>query len=62
MVNIREAVQKLHKQDIVFGDLCSTNIIINEASGKCLAMLVDFDWAGNHHKDRYSYAMNPQIK
>ena len=25
-------------------------------------MLVDFDWAGNHHKDHYPYIMNPQIK
>ncbi|CAG8679173.1 403_t:CDS:1, partial [Paraglomus brasilianum] len=62
LADIREAVQKLHEQDIVFGDLRGTNIIINEASRKHCAMLVDFDWAGSHHKDCYPYGINPEIK
>nr|CAG8433003.1 7453_t:CDS:2 [Entrophospora candida] len=46
--NIQEAIDTLHTNDIVFGDLRSSNIMIEKA--------------GIHQKDCYTPMMNPEIK
>lgn len=60
--NIQEAIDTLHINDIVFGDLRSSNIMVKKVNGKLQAMLIDFDWAGIHQKDRYTPKMNPEIE
>ncbi|CAJ0765091.1 24129_t:CDS:1, partial [Entrophospora sp. SA101] len=60
--NIQEAIDTLHTNDIVFGDLCSSNTMIEKVHGKLQVMLIDFGWAGIHQKDRYTPIMNPEIK
>lgn len=59
--NIEEAINTLHTNDIVFGDLRSSNIIVKKVDGKLQGMLIDFDWTGIHQKDRYTSRMNPEV-
>ncbi|KAG5649917.1 hypothetical protein H0H81_001495 [Sphagnurus paluster] len=53
---VKEAVDLLHKKDIVFGDLRDPNILYSEALNQ--VFLVDFDWPGKHEGDRYPTALN----
>lgn len=54
---VREAVQLLHEQDIVFGDLRSNNILY--VASEDHAVLVDFDWPGKDGESRYPATLNP---
>ncbi|CAH1756071.1 2018_t:CDS:2, partial [Entrophospora sp. SA101] len=60
--NIQETIDTLHTSDIVFGDLRSSNIMIEKVDGKLQVKLIDFDRAGIHQKDCYTPIMNPEIK
>lgn len=60
--DVEEAVSLLHSKDIVFADLCDSNIlVIKDENKECHRMLVDFDWAGVNNMDRYPSFMNPDI-
>lgn len=48
--DVEAAVEVLHSNDLVFGDLRTRNILAKSGGG---AMLVDFDWVSQHGKDRY---------
>ncbi|KAL4244178.1 hypothetical protein ABKN59_010944 [Abortiporus biennis] len=55
--DVEKAIKILHKEEIVFGDLRSGNIMCVEsqsqdATTEIHAKLIDFDWAGVHGKDR----------
>jgi hypothetical protein len=52
---VKQAVDILHAQSIVFGDLRLPNIMITEQQ---TPMLVDFDWCGTHATDRYPPRLN----
>lgn len=47
---VESAVQVLHGENLVFGDLRPQNIVLHPEEG---AMLIDFDLAGMHGVDRY---------
>ncbi|KAL5532742.1 hypothetical protein ACEPAF_4516 [Sanghuangporus sanghuang] len=53
--DVKTAVDLLHAQDLVFGDLRVQNIVL-KPKGK--AMLIDFDWVGKHNVDRYPASWN----
>ena len=52
---VKEAVDILHTEFIVFGDLRLPNIVITEPQRP---MLIDFDWCGTHGIDRYPSSLN----
>ncbi|KAG5637887.1 hypothetical protein H0H81_002850, partial [Sphagnurus paluster] len=59
MDDVRSAVDLLHENNLVFGDLRRSNIIIKETEDKKLwAMLIDFDWVGEAGKARYPPFLN----
>jgi len=47
---VSEALETLRKNDLVFGDLRSPNILV---TGQHHVQLVDFDWCGEAGKGRY---------
>ena len=51
--DVTKALDLLHKQDIVFGDLREENLLYLPEDGGCV-MLVGFDAAGRDGEDRYS--------
>ncbi|KAG6910125.1 hypothetical protein DXG01_012884 [Tephrocybe rancida] len=51
---VEQAIQLLHMQDLVFGDLRPPNILI--MNGK--VMIVDFDWCGKAGEARYPPSLN----
>ncbi|CAA7263657.1 unnamed protein product [Cyclocybe aegerita] len=53
---VTEAVQILHGNDIVFGDLRHPNILY--IASKDHVVLVDFDWAGKDGESRYPASLN----
>lgn len=64
--DIRHALEVLHEKNWVFGDLRRPNIMLCERATKTGgteqgAMLVDFDWAGEHGKQRYPLGLNPKV-
>ncbi len=52
---VKQAIDILHSESIVFGDLRLPNVVINDQRKP---MLVDFDWCGNHGIDRYPLSLN----
>ena len=54
---VGEAVELLHKHDLVFGDLRPQNIILDPANGN-RPLLIDFDFTGTHGVDRYPASWN----
>lgn len=56
-----EALELLHGENLVFGDLREANILYLPKDGG-RAFLVDFDRVGEHGKDRYSCCLNPAAK
>lgn len=53
---VRRAVERLHQNDWVFGDLRDTNVVYSEEAKR--AFLVDFDWAGKENLGRYPVLLN----
>ncbi|KAG5633808.1 hypothetical protein H0H81_005158, partial [Sphagnurus paluster] len=57
--DVRSAVDLLHENNLVFGDLRQPNIIIKETEDKKLrVMLIDFDWVGEAGQARYPPFLN----
>ena len=52
---IQEAINILHSNNVVFGDLRPPNILVGDDT----AMLIDFDWCGEAGKGRYPPEINP---
>ncbi|CAG8534579.1 7140_t:CDS:2 [Dentiscutata erythropus] len=48
--NIKEAIDILYKENIMFADLCDSNIFVNKSQ--------DFDWASQEEIECYPYFMN----
>jgi len=59
--DIKRAVELLHANNLVFGDLRSPNIMVYQRDGKNHAMLVDFDWCGLHDQACYTEGLNPDL-
>ncbi|QRV82359.1 kinase domain protein [Ceratobasidium sp. AG-Ba] len=60
---LTEALECLHADNIVFGDLRGPNVMIeNDSSGRPIGVkLVDFDWCGIHQEGKYPLSMNAEI-
>jgi serine/threonine protein kinase len=58
--SLKKALELLHGQGLVFGDLQPPNIL-HSHGGDCV-FLVDFDWVGKHREDRYSPCLNPVVR
>jgi hypothetical protein len=56
---IRRALDVLHGQGYVFGDLRGPNILITKNEE---VKLIDFDWAGVHMKSHYPLLISPNLK
>ncbi|KAJ7429500.1 hypothetical protein B0H11DRAFT_1613085, partial [Mycena galericulata] len=54
ITTLRDAIDKLHAEKLVFGDLRPPNIIVHNSS----VHLVDFDWAGRVGEARYPSTIN----
>jgi serine/threonine protein kinase len=60
-LGVTKALDFLHEQDLVFGDLREPNVLyLPEGEGRVL--LVDFDGVGQDGVDRYSAALNPKAR
>ncbi|CAG8495685.1 11059_t:CDS:2, partial [Paraglomus brasilianum] len=58
LMDIEEAIDKLHTENIVFADLHDSNILVSKSQGQYQGMLIDFDWAGKEEIDCYPSFMN----
>lgn len=56
--DVSHALELLHREKFVFGDLRESNILYLPNKGR--ALLVDFDSVGQDGKDRYSACLNPE--
>jgi serine/threonine protein kinase len=56
---LKKALEILHKENIVFGDLRSPNVILR---GENKPLLIDFDWAAIEMFGRYPDTMNGDIE
>ena len=60
-LGVTKALNFLHEQDSVFGDLREPNVLyLPEGEGRVL--LVDFDGVGQDGVDRYSATLNPKAR
>jgi hypothetical protein len=59
MDQIRHALDILHDQGYVFGDLRPQNVMITKNEE---VKLLDFDWAGIHKESRYPLLMSSSLK
>jgi len=51
---VKDAIDIIHSNQLVFGDLRRPNILV----GNDIAMLVDFDWCGKSGEGRYPSEIN----
>ncbi|CAG8681579.1 24933_t:CDS:2 [Cetraspora pellucida] len=56
--DVKEAIDKLHEESIVFADLRDSNILVDKSQGRYKGMLIDFDWAGKDEIECYPSFMN----
>ncbi|CAE7183802.1 unnamed protein product [Rhizoctonia solani] len=57
--DIKKALEILHKNSLVFGDLRPPNVLITRTdNGSLRGQLVDFDWCGIEGKANYPVGMN----
>ncbi|KAF8601301.1 hypothetical protein BDV93DRAFT_475718 [Ceratobasidium sp. AG-I] len=56
--DVEKAVDMLHKENLVFGDLRAPNVIVVKRGDKTGGMLVDFDWCGTVGDAKYPPGMN----
>ena len=59
--DIAAALDILHSENIVFGDLRLPNIMCTEENSSLRVRLVDFDWADKDGKDRYPVTINHDL-
>jgi serine/threonine protein kinase len=57
-LKIKEALNQLHENGLVFGDLRSPNVMITPAMG---VRLIDFNWAGEKGQAKYPCLISPEI-
>ena len=58
--DVSKALELLHEQELVHGDLREANVLYLPGGGG-RALLVDFDGVGRDGDDRYSACLNPNI-
>ena len=58
--DLSKALELLHNEDFVFGDLRGANVLYSPKDGG-RAFLVDFDGVGKHGEDRYSSCLNLKL-
>lgn len=63
---INDAVQEIHNEGLVHGDLRECNILYKEEEGKnrdgnIQVKIIDFDWGGKEEAVRYPPRLNPNI-
>ncbi|KAG9095484.1 hypothetical protein FRC06_009758, partial [Ceratobasidium sp. 370] len=60
---LRAALDLLHEQGLVFGDLRPLNVLVPKRpiGQEAKAMLIDFDWCGTDGEDRYPWDINQEI-
>lgn len=56
--DMEKAVEMLHEENLVFGDLRAPNVIVVKRGEETGGMLVDFDWCGTEGEARYPPGMN----
>ncbi|KAG8743605.1 hypothetical protein FRC10_011668 [Ceratobasidium sp. 414] len=59
--DVDKALQLLHTNDLVFGDLRPPNILVVKRKTGIGAMLIDFDWCSKAHKGRYPLGLNDSM-
>lgn len=61
---VRAAIEYLHEQNMVHGDVRPPNILIEEGEGaeESRVRVLDFDWAGEAGKVHYPFNLSPEIK
>ena len=59
--DIEEAVIHIHNHNIVFADLCDSNILVIRGTERYHRKLIDFDWAGGENVEHYPSFINPDI-
>jgi serine/threonine protein kinase len=59
--SVESAINLLHEKGLVFADLRTPNILAVETNGQQHAMLIDFDWCGEHQVDVYPPSMNQSL-
>jgi serine/threonine protein kinase len=57
--SVTTATELLHAADLVFGDLRTPNILVDEDGH---VKLIDFDWCGVHGKHRYPFIVGNGIE
>jgi len=57
--DLTRALDLLHEQNLVFGDLRPLNVLYSPEDKR--AFLVDFDRVGRHREDRYSPCLNTEL-
>ncbi|QRV97647.1 Tyrosine kinase [Ceratobasidium sp. AG-Ba] len=60
--DVQRALEILHNNNWVFGDLRSPNVLVIEKEESTRGMLVDFDWCGEHGVGRYPATMNDDAR
>ncbi|CAG8758293.1 27375_t:CDS:2, partial [Dentiscutata erythropus] len=56
--DVKEAIDKLHEESIVFADLRDSNILVDKSQGRYKEMLIDFYWASKDEIECYPSFMN----
>ncbi|CAE6405663.1 hypothetical protein RSOLAG22IIIB_10241 [Rhizoctonia solani] len=56
--DVKAALDLLHANDLVFGDLRPPNVLVVEKDGSLHGQLIDFEWCGIDGKARYPAGMN----
>jgi serine/threonine protein kinase len=54
---VRKAIALLHAENLVFGDLRTPNILIDND-----VKLIDYDWCGVHQVDKYPFIIGDAIE
>jgi Ser/Thr protein kinase RdoA (MazF antagonist) len=54
---VKQAIELLHSQNLVFGDLRVPNILIKDEG----VMIIDFDWCGKAREARYPATLNDAV-
>ncbi|KAG8740820.1 hypothetical protein FRC10_003848 [Ceratobasidium sp. 414] len=56
--DLTAALQIVHEEGLVFGDLRKPNVLVVEKGTRVGAMLIDFDWCSQHQTGRYPLGLN----